>query len=484
MAAGAVSAQLYPPVGYPPGGGYPNGYPQGGAGIPIGSHGQKPPDPKGPLPNYRGKMKKMDDKTIVLTTADDRDILFKRDSKTKYFKNGDEIKIPLFNPGDQLSIEGPAYGNGYMLAVNVYWERAAGTPDTSASAGKQDDSVHDAWKTDPKATGQTPPPPAPPKSADAPAAATGSSAGSATGSISGPPPPPARPDADDPGPPSLRRGAPSDVNREHAAPLPEIPPTGPANPPQLASGGGFRNEEDIPVSQRRGDDLIRRATDAAMDFTESLPNYVCRENVGRYVSQSHVPNWQAVDIVGTDVIYENHKESYKNLTINGKAVKKSMEEMDGAWSTGEFGTILINLFSPGTVSEFKFVKDSRSGGILAKMYEFNVTHANSTWQVHVGGQVYSPAYKGAVWIDPHSARVLRIEMQAYGFPQDFPTDHVESATDYEYTRLGDSQQYLLPVHSENLMCQRGSDDCSRNVIDFRNYRKYTGESTIKYGDPK
>jgi hypothetical protein len=89
-----------------------------------------------------------------------------------------------------------------------------------------------------------------------------------------------------------------------------------------------------------------------------------------------------------------------------------------------------------------------------------------------------------VWIDPQTARVLRIEMQAYGFPQDFPTDHVESATDYEYTRLGDAQQYLLPVHSENLMCQRGTDNCSRNVMDFRNYRKYTGESTIKYGDPK
>jgi hypothetical protein len=73
-------------------------------------------------------------------------------------------------------------------------------------------------------------------------------------------------------------------------------------------------------------------------------------------------------------------------------------------------------------------------------------------------------------------------MQAYGFPDAFPADHVESATDYQYTRLGDAKQYLLPVHAENLSCQRGSNFCSRNVIDFRNYHKYTGESSITFGE--
>jgi hypothetical protein len=58
---------------------------------------------------------------------------------------------------------------------------------------------------------------------------------------------------------------------------------------------------------------------------------------------------------------------------------------------------------------------------------------------------------------------------------------VETVTEYAYVRLGDAQQYLLPVHSESLSCQRGTPYCSRNVIDFRNYHKYTGESSIKFG---
>jgi hypothetical protein len=159
-----------------------------------------------------------------------------------------------------------------------------------------------------------------------------------------------------------------------------------------------------------------------------------------------------------------------------------MEETGGSWSTGEFGTVLIDLFSPATAADFHFQRDSRTGGILAKMYEFAVARENSHWSVHAGSQMYVPAYSGAVWIDPKTSRVLRIEMSAKGMPGEFPLDQVESATDYDYIRLGDAQQYLLPVHAETLSCQRGSNLCAKNVIDFRNYHKYTGESNIKFGD--
>jgi hypothetical protein len=91
-----------------------------------------------------------------------------------------------------------------------------------------------------------------------------------------------------------------------------------------------------------------------------------------------------------------------------------------------------------------------------------------------------PAYRGSVWIDKETARVLRIEMQAYHLPEEFPFDKVESTTEYEYIRIGEGQ-FLLPVHSESLMCQHGTNICSRNAIDFRNYHKYAGEATIIFG---
>jgi hypothetical protein len=51
--------------------------------------------------------------------------------------------------------------------------------------------------------------------------------------------------------------------------------------------------------------------------------------------------------------------------------------------------------------------------------------------------------------------------------------------DYEPVSLGTSK-FLLPVHSENLTCERGTNVCSKNTIDFRDYHKYSGESTVEF----
>jgi hypothetical protein len=498
----------YPGGGYPyPGGGYPypgggGGYPGGGGGIPIprGRSNPQGDSTKGqPLPNFRGHLKQMDAKSITLELDDNRVLDFKRNEKTKFFKGGEELKTPAFSPGDQISVEGPRDQAGYLTAVNVYWEKAA----EKAVAADRDKNVHDTWKDDEAKPGA----PAPPASKDAGADARPTE----------PAPPPAKPDAADPGPPTLRRGKPADVAREKAAPVPEgaaaqQPPTPPPPPvaaqplpaarPQdaavqpagmpapvetaRAEAGApiaampASDEETLSALRRPMEPLIRKATEAAMEFTETLPDYVCQEIMSRFQSESHPPNWQPLDVVSTNVLYRSGKEEYRDLAVNGKPVKKSMEELGGAWSTGEFGTILIDLFSPATDAAFRSAGDSRMAGVSTKKYDFSVKRENSHWAVHMASQTYNPAYKGTVWIDPATSRVLRIEMQALNFPDDFPTDHVESATDYQYIRLGDARQYLLPVHAETLGCQRMSEYCSRNTIDFRNYHKYEGESTIQY----
>jgi len=238
------------------------------------------------------------------------------------------------------------------------------------------------------------------------------------------------------------------------------------------------------LPESRADAYVRKAQEAALEFTETLPSYVCQEMIARYYSETTPVNWIALDVVGTEVVYENGKEDYRKITIDGKPVKKGMEEISGAWSTGEFGTVLVDIFSPATAADFRFRRQSRASGIDARMYDFTVERENSHWTVHAGPQTYRPAYSGAVWIDPKTSRVLRVEMQARNLPSEFPLDKVESATDYQYVRLGGTQQFLLPVHAETLTCQRGTSRCSRNSIDFRNYHKYSGESTVEFNEVK
>jgi hypothetical protein len=287
----------------------------------------------------------------------------------------------------------------------------------------------------------------------------------------GPPPtilraPPAA-DDDESGPPKLKRGKPERASSRPAkeeddtpAPLPkaEIPPSAASNSRQ-----GF----------------IEKAREAALAFTEGLPNYVCQESTTRYISETKVPSWTAVDIVAAEVVFEEGKESYRNLTINGKPTKKAPEE-SGAWSTGEFGTILGNLFAPYTAADFRYVQDATVTHQSTSLYSYKVERLRSSWKIWLPGQYIRPAYRGSVWIDKQGAHVLRLEMEAREIPTEFPEDSVETAVDYDYISLGTTEKFLLPVHAEVLACFRGSSNCERNVIEFRNYHKFTGESTIKF----
>jgi hypothetical protein len=109
-----------------------------------------------------------------------------------------------------------------------------------------------------------------------------------------------------------------------------------------------------------------------------------------------------------------------------------------------------------------------------------VEQRNSHWDIHAVSESYSPGYTGTIWIDKATSRVLRIEIAAEKIPRGFPLDTVESAIDYDFVLIGDSK-YLLPVHSEALSCRRGTSECTRNVIDFRNYKKFGAETNITFG---
>jgi predicted transcriptional regulator len=273
-------------------------------------------------------------------------------------------------------------------------------------------------------------------------------------------------DPDDSGPPVLKHGKPA----THAStPIPDDDtPSTPSRTPEPARPAANPHLA-----------LVEKAREVASKFLEGLPNYVVQESATRYVSETRQPSWNVIDVVSAEVVFEEHRESYRNLQINGKPSKKPPEE-SGAWSTGEFGTILGNLFSPYTDADFKFAQDDTILHRAASVFDFKVQRVRAAWRIWTTGQYIMPAYRGSVWIDKQTGEVLRIEMQAKEIPEAFPEISVETAVDYDSIRLGTPEQFLLPVHSEALSCWRGSNDCQRNVIEFRNYHKFTGESNIEF----
>jgi hypothetical protein len=247
-----------------------------------------------------------------------------------------------------------------------------------------------------------------------------------------------------------------------------------------SAGRGGRYSRD-----RDEDPIIAQAREEAFSFSETLPNYVVKQYTTRYATpaaRGGRTSWQAIDTVTADVISEDGKESYKNVLVNGRPPKEAVEKT-GAWSTGEFSSMLQDILSPATSADFRNKRSTTIVNRPAFRYDFTVDQPNSHWNVHSDAEAYSPGYSGAIWIDKTSSRVLRIEISAEKIPPAFPLDTVESAIDYDFVLIGDAK-YLLPVHSEALSCRRGTGDCTRNVIDFRNYKKFGAETNITFGSDK
>ena len=386
----------------------------------------------------RGVIRTIDSKSLEIEADDERMITVKFGDATK---KPDGLVI-----GDKVEIDATQDDKGAFTATNI--RKTGSAPATAAATAEaQPGSTEPPENTRPSTAMATPVP--------------------------------LDPD-DDGGPPTLKRGVPK-PRKQPAATQTEIAknesPAAPGREPARDPEKDPPPPPTVPADNGRNA-LIEKAREASEEFLTGLPNYVCQQFTTRYVSEGHKADWHALDVVSADVVYEKGKESYRNIAINGKAAKKNIEET-GAWSTGEFGTVLADIFSPATAAEFKYAGNRSILRRPAALYDFSVDHPHSHWKISVPGQAIMPAFRGSVWISKDNGRVLRIEMQAVKIPVEFPDDTTEMAVDYDYASLG-TDKYLLPVKAEILSCQRGTTTCQRNVIEFRNYHKYAGESTITF----
>ncbi len=113
---------------------------------------------------------------------------------------------------------------------------------------------------------------------------------------------------------------------------------------------------------RTEDPVVEKARTATALFLAHLPNYVCQESITRFTAASFRGTWIERDLVTVDLTYEDGRERYRNVTINGSPTRKPIEELPGNWSVGEFASDLAGVFPLVTDAEFRFREERRLGG--------------------------------------------------------------------------------------------------------------------------
>jgi len=431
----------YPPGQYPPGQYPPGTYPMPG-GVPIGIN-----VPEIRLPKRQGKdkteqagssheavkmvsaeggLRRLREKDLVLQTP--RGLLrFRLLAKTQFLnKAGDPVRDSLLHPGDQLSVE--VSPDDEETALRVILIRNG----TSAERAAAEQPVEESGVRAPQ-----------PEDFGKPrTVVTQGPASTDTDAAAGP--------AKGDGPTAAASEA------------------EPASPPSDPHSPRFNTDEQI----------IADARSVAASFESSLPDFLAQQVTSRSYSTGGPGNWRPIDVVTAELAYVGGKEDYRDFQIDGKPIDRP--EDSGAWSTGEFGTTLADVLSPATNATFVRRNEERVGSRLAVVYNLTVAQPNSNWiLVTPTQQRYQTAYEGAIWIDKQTRRVLRIEQRATSLPRDFPFSRTEATLDYAFIPI-EGRTYLLPATGENIGCSSGSGTCMRNVIEFRNYRKFTTDSRVRF----
>jgi hypothetical protein len=240
-------------------------------------------------------------------------------------------------------------------------------------------------------------------------------------------------------------------------------------------------------------DLLERTRKATLGSADHMPDYLVKQQITRSRAYGTTSNWNVYDRLSIAVSYrQNVGEQYKLLSVNG--LPPSVDEREGSsygdklggtTSSGEYVSMLSQLFQPETRTDFEMVDTDTLRGRKTIVYEYQVKREFSRQTLRFQASIDSaPAetivgYRGRIWVDREDNRVLRLETISVEIPPDFPISAASSVIDYDWVKINDVD-HLLPSRAiieltSHLGLQR---EQTRNDILFRGYRKFGAEVKI------
>ena len=183
-------------------------------------------------------------------------------------------------------------------------------------------------------------------------------------------------------------------------------------------------------------------------------------------------------------------EDYKVVSRNGVPVTgMKHEQLGGASSSGEFGSMLKEIFSPDSNTQFEWERWATLRGKRMHVYSFRVPQETSKYTIYaeevkrritVGyhGLIYAQAkLKTDGGNDDKPYMVMRLTMTADDIPADFPVQEMGLDLNYDYTNISGTP-YLLPLKSE--LHSKDGRYLVKNETEFRLYNKFGTESEIQF----
>jgi len=234
--------------------------------------------------------------------------------------------------------------------------------------------------------------------------------------------------------------------------------------------------------------IIAEVREYALNYSKSLPDFICTQVTRRKIAEAprtrygggigSEPSWQTDNTLTIRLSYFEQKEDYKLILVNSSPTTQDYRTLGGTTSTGEFGSMLRDIFERSTGTQFAWDHWGTLRKRRVMAFAYRVAQSRSQWHINYERRLdIVPAYRGLVYVDPDTHVVMRVTLVAEGIPDTFPVRQAETILDYDYTEIA-SRQFLLPLKAQINMSADGI--LTRNDVEFRMYRKYSAEAEIRY----
>jgi hypothetical protein len=239
-----------------------------------------------------------------------------------------------------------------------------------------------------------------------------------------------------------------------------------------------------PPSAEEQQKVLDQVTDYARNYVKQLPDFLCTQVTRRFFDPSGLEFWQKMDTITEKLSYAEKKESYQVVLVNDTPqTGMTHEQLGGTTSSGEFGTLIRDLFDPSARAEFAWERWGTIRKRRQHVYRYRVLQPNSkysiTWSSGPNStpQTIIAGYSGYIYADADNNLITRMTLRAEDIPPEYPIQKVDQVLDYDFTKIGESD-YLLPLKS--VVKSRAGKILTKNELEFHNYRKFGTESVITF----
>lgn len=252
-----------------------------------------------------------------------------------------------------------------------------------------------------------------------------------------------------------------------------------APPPPPAPKPVFKLPDPPTAAEQRA--LIEHLREYALNYTKRLPDFICTQVIRRYYDPTGLEFWRRQDVITVRLSYFEQKEDYKIMLMNGAPAEVGLDRVDGAISTGEFGSMLKEVFEPSSEAAFQWARWATLGGRRMHVIQYHVRQDRSKWTVsYQRSQTITPGYHGLVYVDRDTQMIARLTLEAEGIPPSFPVQQAGTVLDYDFVKIGGSE-YMLPLKYTVKM--REAKYLAKNETEFRMYRKFGADTAITFDIP-